>query len=40
MAEELLGLSLAVVLAVGSQLLAARLTIPAILPLLLAGVPA
>ena len=38
MDEELLGLALVVVLAVGSQLLAARLTIPAILPLLLAGV--
>jgi NhaP-type Na+/H+ or K+/H+ antiporter len=38
MDDELLGLALVVVLAVGSQLLAARLTIPAILPLLLAGV--
>ena len=38
MDEELLGLALVVVLAVGAQLLAARLTIPAILPLLLAGV--
>lgn len=38
MDEELLGLALVVVLAVGSQLLAARLTIPAILPLLVAGV--
>ncbi len=40
MDDELLGLALVVVLAVGSQLLAARLTIPAILPLLLAGVVA
>ncbi len=38
MDEELLGLALVVVLAVGSQLLAARLTIPAILPLLVVGV--
>lgn len=38
MDEELLGLALVVVLAVGSQLLAARLTIPAILPLLATGV--
>ena len=34
MDEELLGLALVVVLAVGAQLLAARLAIPAILPLL------
>lgn len=38
MDEELLGLALVVVLAVGAQLLGARLTIPAILPLLVAGV--
>ncbi|HEX5145685.1 MAG TPA: cation:proton antiporter [Conexibacter sp.] len=38
MDEELLGLALVVVLAIGAQLLAARLTIPAILPLLAAGV--
>jgi NhaP-type Na+/H+ or K+/H+ antiporter len=38
MDEELLGLALVVVLAVGAQLLAARLTIPAILPLLVVGV--
>lgn len=38
MDDELLGLALVVVLAVGAQLLAARLTIPAILPLIAAGV--
>lgn len=38
MDDELLGLALVVVLAVGAQLLAARLVIPAIVPLLLVGV--
>jgi NhaP-type Na+/H+ or K+/H+ antiporter len=38
MDDELLGLALVVVLAVGAQLLAARLVIPAIVPLLAVGV--
>ncbi|MDO8187001.1 cation:proton antiporter [Conexibacter sp. JD483] len=38
MDDELLGLALVVVLAVGAQLLAARLVIPAIVPLLVVGV--
>ncbi|MBB4665022.1 cation:proton antiporter [Conexibacter arvalis] len=40
MDDELLGLALVVVLAVGAQLLAARLVIPAIVPLLAVGVVA
>ncbi len=38
MDDELLGLALVVVLAIGAQLLAARLVIPAIVPLLVVGV--